>query len=144
MPGAKGNQNAKGCTTNGAKKVYTEQRAKEEALLLREWAKKPDSIVMMDFYADRGYCYQRSKEMEEISVDYREAKRYAMCKIGARREKGGLFGDYDSAIVRKSMGMYDHELRNYEREMKNNDLDNAVAVMNIMTRGLKDSDNHND
>jgi len=103
----------------GRPKIWTDERLKEEALLMVEWACKPDSLVLAEFYGNRGYDYDDVSHFEKMSDDFSKAKRISKIIIGARREKGALNGKLDSGVVRKSMALYDPEMKAYELELRN-------------------------
>lgn len=98
---------------------WTPDKLAIEAREMTAWAAKEDNLVLAEFYATRGYDYDDVAYFEKISEVFFKAKRLAKVMIGARREKGALKGKLDSAIVRKSMALYDPEMKAFEIEMKN-------------------------
>jgi hypothetical protein len=95
--------------TIGRPRLWTDEDIIEEANFLIEWCKKPDSIVLADCYAIRGYHHDLSFDFSNRSKDYSEAKMFAKSLIGARRERLGLLGELDASIVRSSQANYDRE-----------------------------------
>jgi len=65
----KGNQYAKGHdgSAAGREKVYTQERMKEEADALREWAKQPGNFMLKEFAWERGYDPNRIGEFVKES-----------------------------------------------------------------------------
>lgn len=108
---------------------WTQEVLTKEANELIAWACKEDSIVLAEFYGMRGYDYDDVAYFEKISTDFFKAKRIAKVMIGARREKGALKGKLDSSIVKKSMALYDPEMRAYELEMKNASKQEETDIM---------------
>lgn len=97
---------------------WTDEKIEAEADYLLEWARLDDSLVLGSCYADRCYSYQDAIDWSVKNEKFREAKKRARTFVGSRREKGGIQGSLDSAIVRSSMGTYDPEHRAFLIEMK--------------------------
>lgn len=111
--------------------IWTEERAEIEAKNLLEYAQKDTSLTLMGFYAEsEDVDYSVSYMMEKYPV-WSKAKKKAMAKIGDRREKYGLLGKYDSGIVKKAMGLYCHDFRNYEKELKAADKEAQGQTLNV-------------
>lgn len=115
--------------TMGRPPIWTQERLAQEAKDLLAWASKEDSIVLAEFYGLKGYDYDDVSHFERISPHFAKAKRSAKIMIGARREKGALKGKLDSSIVKKSMALYDPEMRAYELEMKNASKQEETDIM---------------
>jgi hypothetical protein len=113
----------------GRPPIWTIERLAQEARDLIEWASKEDSIVLAEFYGIKGYDYDDVHHFERISEEFAKAKRNAKIMIGARREKGALKGKLDSSIVKKSMALYDPEMKAYELEMKNASKQEETDIM---------------
>lgn len=100
---------------------WNPERLLEEGKAMIEWAQKEDSLVLADFYASRGYDYDDVNEFEKRSPEFSKLKRLAKMIVGARREKGALHGNLDAGLVKKSMALYDPDMKAYELELKNAD-----------------------
>ena len=87
-----------------------------EANLLIEHAQKPDTYTLADHYAMRGYTYDEVFDWTKKHIPFSKAVKFAKQLIGARREREGLKGKLDSAIVRSTMANYDPEHRQMLRE----------------------------
>lgn len=97
---------------------WTEEKVKEEAEYLKQWAMKEDSLTMASCYGERYYSYHDAIEWEAKYEEFRQAKRFSATIINSRREKGALIGKLDSPLVRSTLGTYDLEHRAYLKEMK--------------------------
>ena len=138
MAAPKGNQYAKGNPNSGRPPKWTEPVLEEEAEALLEYARKPDSITLVDYWPTRGFSDVEACRFEKSSEVFSKAKRMAKNLIGGRREKMGLLGDYDSAIVRSSMATYDYEHRMMLKEMKREELLEEAKQIVIRERGSMD------
>lgn len=121
MPAPKGHAPYAGCETGGRPRVWTDELIEQEAELLIEWAHKETSIVMGKHYGERGYTRQSSCEWAVRNKYYAHAKNLALTIVGARREEMALMGAIDHNIVKTSMGLYDHEYRQYQIDLKSTD-----------------------
>jgi len=111
-----GNKLAKGCTTSGRPRTHD---LIEEAKAFREWADKPDSLILRLFSAIRGYSGQEKlHEYASMCSEFREAFNYARVVIGARREKMLLEGKGNPAPFHRYAALYDKELKEHDLEMK--------------------------
>jgi hypothetical protein len=117
----------------GAPKLWTIDLIEQIADELIKWAHKDDSIVMAEFYGSQLISYQRAFEFEEQSQKFAEAKRIAKTLVGARREKGALKGELDSGLVKKSMALYDPEMKQYELDQKSAA---SAGVKDVIEQGV--------
>ncbi len=118
MAPPKGHAPYPGCETGGRPKYWTDERIEEEAKLLIEWAVQPDSFVLGKHYGKRGYHYWHAMSWTKENKVFEEAKKLALTIVGARREEMALLGSLDNSIVKKLLGMYDPEVKQYEIEIK--------------------------
>ena len=90
MGGPIGNKHAVG-NKGGREKYWTLERIQEEAIALKKWMKKDDSIFLKDFAVERGYLSQRfsefNNECQEFAEIYSIAKEWQESKL----VKGGLY-----------------------------------------------------
>jgi len=116
----------------GRPKIWTDEKIKEEAAYLVKWAELEDSLVLASCYGKRGYSYDYAMVWERVP-EFSEAKKLAKTLVGARREKGALLNQFDSAIVRSSMGSYDPEHKAYLKEMKKDELLSNLSQEDVET-----------
>jgi hypothetical protein len=91
----------------------------EEARALEEWAQLPDTFVLREFAAIRGYAAQQKlNEYAQMSEAFHEAFNYAKILIGARREKMLIQGKGNPAAFQRYAALYDPDLKAHEKEMK--------------------------
>lgn len=88
-----------------------------EAMILKEWSLKDDSLRISDFYDSRGYdtptFYRWCAQYPEMQAALEFAKR----RIGSRRELGAMQRKFDPHIVQKTLGHYDYVFKQeQERE----------------------------
>jgi hypothetical protein len=115
MPGQKGNKNAIG--NNGGRPRKFD--LVEEAKAFKEWADKPDSLVLRKFAAVRGYdCQSRLNDYANESVEFGQAFKYAKIMIGARREELLVKGKGHPAPFMRYAAIYDPELKRHEQDIK--------------------------
>lgn len=100
----------------GRKRKFTDEEIDVEAIELIKHANKDDTLVLADHYALRGYTYDDVWEWKKTHIPFREAEKTAKQLIGARREREGLRGNLDSALVRSTLANYDPEHRQMLRE----------------------------
>jgi len=86
----------------------TRKFVEQEAVNLKQWAEKEDSLRLSDFYDFRGYntetFYSWCHKFPEMKASHDYAKR----RIAARRENGALFRKFDAGTVHKTLGFYDY------------------------------------
>lgn len=109
-PFPKGNQLAKGSTTNGAPKIYTKEYVDSLIPDLTEWAKRDDAIVFNRWIATRGFHQQRCSDFCQVSQDFMEAYKQAKLTVAMRREELAMQGKLDAGIVKHTMHVYDAEI----------------------------------
>jgi hypothetical protein len=136
-----GNTLSKGLTNSGRPLKWTHERILEEARLLLEFAQKSDSLVLAEHYGERGYGYQDASDFDSVP-EYAEARKISKAIIGARREKEGLKGNLDSAIVRMTIPNYDTEHRSMLREQAQKiDINQSKEGLQISIVSYTSSDN---
>lgn len=95
-----GNQNAKGCTTSGSPKIYTDEWISNEAKLFMEWMTRPDSLYFTTFAVERGYTHQRLTEFAEVNIEFSDALKYAKHWQLSRLVNCGLKNETNSSITK--------------------------------------------
>jgi len=123
--------------SRGRPKVWTEEAAAELGRRFIEWAKTDDAIVIEEFLAAEGVHYDRSMHLQADYEIFRECYRVAQQMIGARREKLGLQGHIDSAIVRKTAPLYNPRYANWELKLRGMDNRAVNRALNIFCRGIE-------
>lgn len=86
-------------------------RAKELAVEIIEWAKRPDAIKVWDFAIEKGFNITSLRAAAVHYPEFNEAVEQAKYIIGSRREKLALQGELHPGIVQRTMGMYDKDYR---------------------------------
>lgn len=101
----------------------------EEAKLLLEWANEPDSLILRKFAAIR--CYSSQSKLVEYSNQsevFREAYNQAKIIIGSRREELLLNGKGHYAPFQRYAALYDTELKDHEKELKEEKLNISGSI----------------
>jgi len=136
MAAPKGNKFAKGNEGGRPPKFDL----KEEAKALKEWADKPDSLVLRLFACVRNYSgQQKIHEYAQMSNEFRDALDYARVKIGARREEYIVKGKGHPAAFQRYAALYDPDLKAHELAMKRAD-NEGVQIVFIPKRPFDDND----
>lgn len=79
-----------------------------QALMLKEWSLKEDSLRISDFYDERGYNSQTFYRWCNKYPEMQQSLEFAKRRIGARREQGALTRKFDSSLVQRTLGYYDY------------------------------------
>lgn len=82
-----------------------------EAMMLKEWSMKEDSLRISDFYDTRGYDTQTFYRWCSQYPEMQTALEFAKRRIGSRRELGALQRKFDATIIQKTLGHYDYVFR---------------------------------
>jgi kynureninase len=110
--------------------MWTDEKIEAEATLLIQWAQKEDSLVLGRHYGARGYHNWNAMDWSKRSRIFDEAKKLALTIVGARREEMAILGSIEDNIVKKNLGLYDPEVKQYEIEIRQKETDNTQS--NIM------------
>jgi hypothetical protein len=105
----------------GRPKIYDEKYVEELIGKLNEWVQLEDSISILGFCSDHYLSYQRVSDLSAKYPEFSEAFSAAKMKLGMRRERNGLLGKFDSAIVRQTQISYDPFLKETVKELKKAD-----------------------
>jgi hypothetical protein len=84
---------------------------KNEAILLREWAQKEDSLRFTDFYDIRGYDRPTFYYWTQVNDEMKLAFEFARRRIASRREHGAITRKFSETAIFKTLGYYDHVYR---------------------------------
>lgn len=76
---------------------------------LFEWVKKPDSIVLEDFYMEYGISRRRFNVWANQYEDIGDALENAKIFIGARRRRGAIRNELNGTFAYRDMHVYDSE-----------------------------------
>jgi len=90
----------------------------EEARLLLEWVKKPDSVRLLDFANERGFWSGQYADWEKENENFSYALKKAKDVLASRREKLANEGVLNYGIYNRNQLIYDHSLKMSEREEK--------------------------
>lgn len=147
MGAPKGHPPYPGCETGGRPVIWTDDKIEYEADLLIEWAQKDSSLVLGQHYGARGYSYDHAMDWAKRNEKYKMAKKVALTIVGARREEKALYAIIDSAIVKRSMHMYDPGLLAADIELKKAEAsitgfdENAVSQLKSLMEMIKIAQN---
>lgn len=105
---------------------------------LLEWAKKPDSLVLVSFALDKDLSADIMARLEHLSPRFSKALRDAKRILGARRETGALTKVYESKVYDKSQRMYDPDWTKCQEEtLAREELIKAEAKIKALQKQLK-------
>lgn len=138
MAAPKGNKYALG-NKGGRPLFWTEEKILEEAEALLEWSKTDDAWTLREFAYHRGYHEDMFTEFCQRSEEFARAKKIAKGRIGVRRERGALSGEFDTKIVCKSWALYDDDMRAYEKELKEESTGMAQQQLQRVANALMNS-----
>ena len=131
-----------GCETGGRPRMWTDDIVEHEARLLVEWAKKPDSLVLGRHYGERGYHYWHAMDWSRRNKEFEEAKKLALTLVGSRREEMALLGAIDASIVRKNLGLYDPEVKQYELDLKQKEAEISSQSSEMLSKIFESIENN--
>lgn len=77
-----------------------------EAVRLKEWAQLDTSLLLQDFYNNRGYNPKTFFEWCNKFPEMEAAHEYAMSCLGSRREIGAMTRKFAEATVHRTLGAY--------------------------------------
>jgi len=125
------------CLLDQKMKPLPDSQLEKMARALIEWSHKSTSLKITGFYTSYGltaddfydYC-DRYKPLER-------AHRYAMEKIGARREELALLGEINPHIVMRTMPLYDKkfkEMREWEAKLRQHEDNQSQTKVVVIER----------
>jgi hypothetical protein len=118
-----------GFRTKGPQKSYTQEWLDSMTESLLKWAELEDSCTFIAWLAQENLDYAKVQHMCKKCDTFSKAKKKALFMIGARREQKAIKGEWDSGIVKKSMALYDPEMRNLEIELRGHDMASRAAAI---------------
>ncbi len=77
-----------------------------EAIRLKEWAQLETSLLLQDFYNNRGYNQKTFFEWCNKFPEMEAAHEFAMSCLGSRREIGAMTRKFAEATVHRTLGAY--------------------------------------
>lgn len=80
---------------------------------LIEWAKKPDSLVVKDFYNEKHIGVKTFYRWIDKYPEMAAANEYALNRLSSKREIGGLTRKFDPTFAWNSLPKYDPEWREF-------------------------------
>lgn len=118
MPAPKGNQHAKGSTTNGAPKKFTKEFIERIAKDLLEWSKRPHALYLEQFIGDHEeFLNPRDfSEWARENVVFGEALSKVKKKLVGRLKCGSTIKTYDGAFVTRILPLIDEDYRKWRQE----------------------------
>lgn len=102
---------------------------------LIKWADLKSSFRISDFYMDRGMDNDDFYRWIKRNKNMKRAHKYAMSRIGSRREKGAMFNELNVTMVTKTLGHYceiyekEEQKRSDQRQKENVDNQKTVVVI---------------
>lgn len=82
---------------------------------LKNWADQDESLRIDDFIDSRGLCLDSYYKWQERCEELKVAHKYALRRIGSRREKGALTRKYDANSIFRTLAYYDPIYREERR-----------------------------
>ena len=89
----------------------------QEAKRIKQWADLDTSLRMTDFSDMRGYDPDTFYEWVAKYPLIAKAHKYALRRIGARREDGAISRKFDSSTIHRTLGYYDKVWKSETREL---------------------------
>lgn len=105
---------------------------------LLEYAKQEDAITLGGFCQVVDTDLFEINEIEIRSESFRQFKKQAMALIGQRREELALRGKLDAGIVKKTMPLFDPNVKAWELEQKGLCQQSAQDALRLVVRGLRE------
>jgi hypothetical protein len=133
MAAPKGNQYAKGLTTNGRPEKYTQEWLIEEAKALRQWIDNDNNFFLKGFSYQRGYDPTRIHEFVKKSEDFSSAYDYAKHKQTERFLTNGLKRTWDPGFTKYAMARVcgDEWKNSWDREEDKSEGPTTVIINKI-------------
>ena len=112
-------------------KPITEASIERIAYNLIEWSKEDSSVVLRDFYDDKGIPEDAYYRWVKTYPILKAAHELAKGRIGSRREKGGLFRKMDTSIVTLGLAKYDNgwkEFISWKASLKDQSTSGEITI----------------
>lgn len=106
--------------------AYIEKLAGEMVL----WAQSEESFKVSQFWLMKGICHKDFKRWCDKHECLRDAYDAVKAMLGNRREIGAIKKNFDSAVVRTSMKLYDEEWKGIDADSE--DKKTTIVVMEKM------------
>lgn len=99
-----------------------------------------DSIKVSGFLCDKNITGTEFKEWQEKCPELRRANNIAKSIIGTRREKKGLEGTYNSAIVLNTMPLYDEDYAAWRKEQNASKTNTSTEKIIVVRETFPETD----
>lgn len=86
------------------------------AQLMLEWVENEDVITVESFYNSKNVPERTFLDWMKRCPDLSDAYEICLMRIGERRERRGLKGEYNSSLVHSTARLYNKKLRDLWRE----------------------------
>jgi len=100
-------------TDTGEMKDATDLFLNRLALAGIQWSKKPDAIILSQFYNSVGICKQTFNEFADKNDRLRAARRIMHENIADNRERGAIVGAYSPSAVIPFQGLRSKEFKEH-------------------------------
>lgn len=112
-------------------------------LFLKEVISNEKIVTMVQAYYHSGVYSNSIDRWRKRSKKFDEAYKLAKQHIGARREAGAIHKKYDSAMIARSMPIYDkawRKLEEWRASLKNKEEEEKVTTFNINIPQFKNNE----
>lgn len=97
--------------------VVTVSYLDNQANRLREWAMKEDSLLVQDYTDFEGYSRKRFYDWCSRYEPLEEAYKFALSRIGSRRELGTMQRKFESTTTQRTLGYYQDIWKSETKEL---------------------------
>jgi hypothetical protein len=104
------------------------------------WAQLDTSIKVTDFVFTKNITTQEYREWQEKCPELKRANNIAKGIIGNRREKKGLEGTYNSAIVLNTMPLYDEDYAAWRKEQNASKTNTSTEKIIVVRETFPETD----
>jgi hypothetical protein len=130
---------------NGRPIKWTEEAIDDFADQLLEWAKKPDSLVLVSFVLEKDFSAGILQMLAKISPRFAEALNDAKRMLGVRREVGTITKVYEPRVYDKSQRMYDPDYDSHLKlKLYEDELAKANAKLDALQKKLAEAKRNDD
>lgn len=121
--------NASGMANHvGRPPFWTPERIAYYQETLEKHANNEESYDMLSWRAENNLTYDKVGLMCEKSKEFREAYEIAKAKIGSRRQKEALVGNWHAGMVQRDDWAYSPEVLAYQREMRDKEASGIIPA----------------
>lgn len=100
-PAPKGNQRAKGCTTSGRPREWTDELIEAERIAFEEWLENPNSYFIGEFIVQRKLTgYEMLQKFAERSPEFSETLKKARAAQEQRIVQGSMTKKFDGSFAK--------------------------------------------